>query len=163
MRVTKIAAGVLGAWLVLLVGKWAGEEIYQTASHGEASYVVEVEGSEGTPEENAVPFAEILASADVSSGEKVFKKCSSCHKLEAGANATGPYLYGVVGREVDTAQGFSYSGALEAVADVWTPENLNGFLENPKKYAPGTTMGFAGLKKVEDRADLIAYLDSVAN
>ena len=67
-----------------------------------------------------------------------------------------------MGRAVDAAEGFgAYSGALEQVADVWTPENLFGFLENPRGYAPGTTMGFAGLKDPQDRADLIAYLDSI--
>ncbi len=163
MRVTKIAAGVLGAWLVLLLGKWAAEEVYHTASHGEASYVIEVADDGGDEIELAVPFEEVLALADVDSGERVFKKCSACHKVEQGANATGPHLYGVVGREVDSVEGFNYSGALEEAAQVWTPENLSAFLENPKGYAPGTTMGFAGLRKIEDRANVIAYLDSIGN
>jgi cytochrome c len=70
-------------------------------------------------------------------------------------------MYQVVGRAVDGVAGYGYSGALSAVADVWSPENLNGFLENPKKYAPGTKMGFAGLKKIEDRANVIAYLATI--
>ncbi|MEO0991306.1 MAG: cytochrome c family protein, partial [Pseudomonadota bacterium] len=85
--------------------------------------------------------------------------CSACHKLEDGANGTGPTLYGVVGREADSVAGFGYSGALEQVVDVWSPEHLNGFLESPKSYAPGTSMGFNGLPKIEDRANLIAYLE----
>ncbi len=69
--------------------------------------------------------------------------------------------YGVVNRDVGTAEGFGYSGSLVAVADVWTPENLDQFLEKPKSFAPGTSMSFAGLKKPADRANLIAYLDSL--
>ena len=147
---TKIAAGVLGAWLILLLGKWAGDEMYHASAHGEPSYVIEVAGSEPAH-----------AAASVESGAKVFRKCTACHKAEAGANATGPYLYGVVGRDIDSAEGFEYSGALEQAADVWTPENLYAFLEKPSAWAPGTTMGFAGLSKSEDRADVIAYLDSL--
>ncbi|MEM9717575.1 MAG: cytochrome c family protein, partial [Pseudomonadota bacterium] len=75
----------------------------------------------------------------------------------------GPYLHGVVGRNVGSADGFGYSGNLVAVADVWTPEALDGFLESPSGYAPGTTMAFAGLKKAADRANLIAYLNETSN
>ena len=84
-----------------------------------------------------------------------------CHQLEEGANAVGPYLYGVVGREIGSADGYgSYSGALsEQGADVWDPETLSNFLENPQGWAPGTSMGYSGLSDVEDRANLIAYLD----
>lgn len=158
---TKIAAGVLGAWLILLLGKWAGEEMYHASLHGEASYAIEVAGDEPAEAEPEVPFEERMAAASVDNGAKVFRKCTACHKVEAGENAVGPYLYGVVGREIDAAQGFEYSGALEQSADVWTPENLYAFLEKPSSWAPGTTMGFAGLNKSEDRADVIAYLDSL--
>lgn len=163
MTITKAAAGLLGAWLILLLGKWAGEEMYQAEAYGEPSYVIEVADAGGDTDAPEVDFAELLAVADVAKGEKIFKKCSACHKTEKGANAVGPYLLGVVGRPVDAADGFSYSGALEKVADVWTPENLNDFLASPKGFAPGTTMGFAGLKKIEERADVIAYLDSLDN
>ncbi len=165
MTITKIAAGLFGAWLILLLGKFAGEEVYHTASHGEQGYVIEVASAEdAAPADEGPDFETVLASADPAAGEKVFRKCSACHKVEKGENAVGPYLYGVVGRPVDTAEGYSgYSGALEKVADVWTPENLNHFLTNPAGYAPGTAMGFAGLKKVEDRAAVIAYLDSLDN
>lgn len=160
MTFTKIAAGVLGAWLVMLLGKWAAEELYHADSHGEASYVIEVETA-ATEEEPEIDFGELLASADIGNGEKVFRKCSACHKVEAGANGAGPHLYGVVGRDVAAADGFGYSGSLAQVTQVWDADSLNGFLENPKGYAPGTTMGFSGLKKPEDRADVIAYLDSI--
>ncbi|WP_223423651.1 c-type cytochrome [Tateyamaria pelophila] len=163
MTFTKIAGSFCGALLILLLGKWAADALFYTGSHGGVqSYVIDTGEGEPEPEVAEVPFAEVLASADIGEGAKVFRKCSACHKAEAGANATGPYLHGVVGRAVDSATGFtSYSGALEEVAEVWTPENLNEFLINPKGYAPGTSMGFNGLPKVEDRANVIAYLDSL--
>lgn len=161
MFYTKVAAGVLGAWLVLLLGQWGGSALYEASLHGEPSYVIFVEGAEDSEPEPEVPFEELLAAASIDDGARVFRKCSACHKVEAGENAVGPYLHGVVGRNIDAAQGFSYSGALEQVAEVWTPENLNAFLEAPSSWAPGTTMGFAGLSRPEERADVIAYLDSL--
>ena len=167
MTLTKILGAFCGALLIFLIGKWAGESLYHVGGggHGEEQamgYAIETGGDGGSAEpEEAVDFETLLASADSAKGEKVFSKCRACHKIEPGANGTGPTLYGVVGRPVDSVDGFDYSGALEQVADVWTPEHLNGFLENPKGYAPGTKMSFAGLKKPEDRADLIAYLGTI--
>ncbi|MGJ8545873.1 MAG: c-type cytochrome [Sulfitobacter sp.] len=163
MTVTKAAAGLFAAWLILLLGKWAGEEMYHADAHGEQSYVIEVADAGADEGGEEVPFAEIMAAADVEKGAKVFKKCTSCHKAEDGANATGPFLYGVVGRDIAGVSGFAYSGALTALEGAWTPEELNAFLTKPSAYASGTTMSFAGLRKVEERADLIAYLDSLDN
>lgn len=162
MTLTKVAAGVLGAWLVLLLGKWGSEELYHASLHGEPSYVIEVEGAETAEAEPEVSLEELLASASAEKGAKVFRKCTACHKAEEGANATGPYLYGVVGRDIDSAAGYAaYSGSLVTNGTVWTKENLFAFLEKPSAWAPGTTMGFAGLKKPEDRANVITYLDSL--
>ena len=167
MTLTKTVGALCGALLIFLMGNWAAETIYSMGGgHGDEhaqGYVIETGAEEGGDEaaDEGPSFGELLLAADAGKGEKVFGKCKACHKLEKGENATGPYLYDVVGRAVDAAEGFGYSGALEAVADVWTPKNLNDFLENPKGYAPGTTMGFAGLKKPEDRVNLIAYLDEV--
>jgi cytochrome c len=163
MTFTKAAGGLCGALLVFLLGKWAAEELYHVESHGEAAYVIEVEGGDEPEEASEVDFATVLASASVEEGAKVFRKCSACHKLEQGVNATGPYLYGVVGRPKGAAQGFGYSDTLASMGGEWTPENLSAFLEKPSSYAPGTSMAFAGLKKVEERADVIAYLDSLDN
>ncbi|MCL3882071.1 cytochrome c family protein [Marivita sp. GX14005] len=168
MTLTKTVGALCGALLVFLLGNWAAETLYHVGgAHGEevAVYVIDTgEGEEEVAEEEgAADFETLFAAADASKGEKVFGKCRACHKLEAGANAAGPYLYGVVGRPVDTAEGFNYSGALEEVVDVWTPEHLYGFLEDPRGYAPGTSMGFAGLNKSEDRVNLIAYLATFAD
>ena len=166
MTLTKIGGAFCGALLVFLLGKWAAEELYATGGgHGEdhaQAYVIEVddEGASDEPEEEGPDFATLLASADVDSGAREFNKCKACHKID-GTNATGPHLDGVVGRAVASVDGFSYSGSLAEAADTWTPENLNGFLENPRGYAPGTSMSFAGLRKVEDRADVVAYLQSL--
>lgn len=169
MTLTKIVGGLCGTLLVFLLAGWASESLYHIGgdhggdAHAAQGYLIETgeDDSHGETETEELPFAEYLAAADPSKGEKVFRKCGACHKLAEGENATGPTLYGVVGRTVDAVPGFGYSGALEAVADVWSPDNLNAFLENPKGYAPGTAMSFSGLKKVEDRADLIAYLQTI--
>lgn len=167
MTMTKTVGALCGTLLIFLLAGWAADSIYQTSSgsdHDEAqAYVIAVEGDEATEVvvDEGPAFEEVYATADAGAGEGLWRTCRACHALEAGQNGTGPYLYGVVGRDVGTAQGFGYSGALTAVADVWTPENLNLFLENPKGYAPGTAMGYNGMRKIEDRANLIAYLDSL--
>ena len=164
MTFTKAAAGVCGAFLVLLLGKWAAEEIYHVGGHGEQAYVIDTGASDSgsdEPEAEGPSITELLASADIEKGAKVFKKCSACHKLDEGANGTGPYLYGIIDRQIAAVDGFGYSGVLSGMDDAWSVENLDGFLAKPKDWAPGTTMGFAGLKKPVDRANVIAYLQSI--
>ena len=163
MTLTKIVGGFCGALLVFLLAGWAGEMLYHDGGegHGEETaqaYIIEVEeADDGGAEEEGPAFEELYASADADAGAKVFGKCKACHKID-GSNATGPHLDGVVDRAVDAVDGYSYSGALEEHFDVWTPANLNVFIEDPKGAAPGTKMTFAGIKKAQDRADLIAYL-----
>ncbi|HRO09959.1 MAG TPA: cytochrome c family protein [Amaricoccus sp.] len=104
---------------------------------------------------------------DVAAGEKVFKKCAACHSLDPDGKAkVGPDLYGVVGRTTGTTEGFKYSDDMVKAGEeghVWTPEEISTFLEAPKKMFPKTKMTFAGLKKPEERADVIAYIESVSN
>ena len=162
MTITKAAAALCGALLVLLLGKWAAEGLYHVESHGEAAYVIEIEEAGEQEAVAEVSFEELMASADVGKGAKVFKKCSACHKLDDGNNSTGPFLYGVVGRPIASADGFGYSGALSGMSDgTWTAEELDAFLTKPSSYASGTSMSFSGLKKQKDRVNLIAYLDSL--
>lgn len=161
MTLTKAAAAFCGAFLVFLLGKWAAEEIYHMDAHGEASYVIEVEEAGEQEEVAQVSFDELMAAADIGKGAKVFKKCSACHKLEDGKNATGPYLYGVVDRAVGAAAGFGYSAGMASLGGDWTADRLDAFLAKPKTYVSGTSMGFSGLKKQSDRVNLIAYLDSL--
>lgn len=167
MTLTKIVGGFCGAFLVFLLGGFFAEFIYhEPAAHGEGevhqAYVVAT-GEAGQGESEAAaeePFGEIFAAADAVAGEKLFRQCQACHKVEEGANSTGPTLFGVVGRKVDAAAGYNYSGALSGAAETWTPEALNEFLTNPKTFAPGTKMTYKGMASVEDRANLIAWLST---
>jgi cytochrome c len=166
MTMTKVVGSVCGSLLVFLLGSWAATSIYGTPEHhGDEeqaqAYAVEVaaaEPADGAAVEEGPPFADVFAAADAVAGEKVFGKCKTCHKID-GANGTGPHLNGVVGRPRASVEGFGYSDAMAALAgEPWSPDHLNEFLTNPKAYVAGTKMNFAGLAKVEDRANLIAYL-----
>ena len=114
--------------------------------------------------EPEMPGAEILAQGDPAAGEKVFRKCKACHTVEEdGPSRVGPNLYGIVGASVAAVDGFRYSGALTDHGGDWTPDRLATFLANPRKAVPGTKMSFAGLRKPEDQADVIAYLASLSD
>lgn len=102
-----------------------------------------------------------LADGDALAGEKVFKKCMACHAVADKTNKVGPHLVGVVGRKVAVVEGYSYSDSMKeyaATGAVWDEEALDAYLENPKSTVPKTKMAFAGLKKEDEREDLIAFL-----
>jgi len=102
-----------------------------------------------------------LASGDIAAGEKVFKKCKACHVVDAEKHKTGPHLVNIMGRAAGSADGYKkYSDAMKSSGIVWNEETLDGYLEKPKAYVKGTRMAFAGLRKAEDRANVIAYLKS---
>ena len=105
-----------------------------------------------------------LAEGDAAAGEKVFRKCKSCHQVGDGAkNRIGPVLTGIVGNEIASVEDFKYSKAFLAKKEeglVWTEEVLDTYLTKPKKFIPGTKMSFSGLKKEQQRADIIAYLST---
>ena len=98
------------------------------------------------------------SAADVAKGEKLYKKCKACHALEAGKKKIGPSLAGVFGRTSGTLEGFKFSKAMKDAAIVWDDETISAYLANPKKYIPKNRMAFPGMKKEQDRVDLIAYL-----
>jgi cytochrome c len=96
--------------------------------------------------------------ADPENGEKVFKKCQTCHDIKAEKNKVGPHLVGIVGRPAGSVEGFKYSEAMKSSGVTWTEENIAIYLKDPKGFIKGNKMAFAGLKKDDEVADLIAYL-----
>lgn len=167
-ELNKIAGAILFTLLVYLGVQNLGDIFFATEDANPEAYIVEGVVEDGAPaqvaavDEVEVPINELLLTASVEKGEKVSKKCVSCHSFDqGGANKIGPALWGVAGRDVGSVGGFGYSTTLNEMAGVWDAEALNGFLENPKAYAAGTTMAFAGLRKASDRADIIAYLQSL--
>lgn len=166
----KIAGAILGTLLLVMGLGIVADAIFSHHELETPGYSVEVpEEGEATqvaaaPEEE--PISILLASASVDDGQSVAKKCASCHNfVEGGANKVGPNLWNVVNAKPGAHDGFKYSSAMQGYGgeNVWAYENLNSFLKAPKKYLKGTTMGFAGLKKPADRANLIAYLRTLSN
>ncbi len=125
-------------------------------------YVVNVEqvSTASAASESKIDIASLMALGNAESGKKIFKKCVACHSVvKGGKNKIGPALYNVVGRKVAGVTDYKYSKALVAYKKDWTFEELNGFLLKPAKWIKGTKMAYAGLKKEEDRASIIKYLN----
>ena len=162
MEMTKLVGAFCGSLLVFLLIKLAAHGIYNTHSETVAYAIEGVEegGSGGGQAVEDVDVAALVSAADAAKGEAVFKKCAACHKLD-GTNAVGPHLNDVVGRPVGSVGDFAYSDAMKAHGGDWTPDNIFHFLAAPKKFVPGTKMSFAGLSKPEERADVIAYLETL--
>ena len=112
-----------------------------------------------------VPIASLLATADPAKGAEVFKKCTACHTItEGGTNGLGPNLYATVGEAIATGKGgFAFSDALKAKGGKWDFDNLNAWLTNPRAFASGTKMTFAGLANAQDRANVIVYLNTMGS
>ena len=172
LEVNKIAGAVLGT-LVLSMGLgFASNGLVSSKRPEKPSYVINVpeekkEAAGGAPAAAAEPIAKRLASADPAKGQTAAKACQSCHNLQkGGGNGQGPALWGVVERQQGAAPGFAYSAEIAGLGGKggkWNYENLDHFIENPKGYAAGTKMSYAGVKDPKARADVIAYLRSLAD
>ena len=119
-------------------------------------------GGVGEVIEEIYDLGALILGADLARGERSFKaKCASCHTIEqGGSNGTGPNLYAAMGAAKQNRAGFSYSGALAGTEGDWSWENMDAWLENPSSYARGSSMAFAGLKRDDERAAVLAYLAS---
>ncbi|MCB1386625.1 MAG: cytochrome c family protein [Nitratireductor sp.] len=166
-RLNQIAMVFLGTVFILFSLSLLSEALFHSEAPEQPGYAIAAsEGSGGESGGEAAgpaydPIAPLLANADLAAGEAVFKKCASCHTSEEGGpNKVGPNLWGVVTRPIASHEGFNYSAAIKeyGAGKTWTYDELNGFLFKPKDHIPGTAMGFAGLKKTDERANLIAWL-----
>lgn len=163
MEITKIVGALCGSLLVFLLIQTVGSALFYTGSDAVA-YRIEVDDPDAAPAEDEAPaedidFDALIAAADAGAGQAVWRRCAACHVLEDGQNRVGPHLWGIVGRDIGSVSGFNYSAALADMPGDWDYEALYGFLRNPREWAPGTTMNFAGLANSDERANLIAYLE----
>lgn len=168
-EVNKGMAAILVAGIAYFLSGWIGDTLVHDTKPEHA--VLKIEGAapaEATAApakpEPLPPIAPLLAKADVATGQSLTKKlCVSCHTFNEGGKAgIGPNLYGVVGAVHGHMEGFNYSAALKAKTGPWDYEELNAWLDKPSTYAPGTRMTFVGLKSIEQRADIVAYLRTLS-
>jgi cytochrome c len=170
-ELNKFAAAILLAGIIAMVAGFISEEVVKPHKLAKPAYVVEgVEAAAapagGAPQEAKLePIGPLLAKADANEGANIAKQCAACHTFDkGGANRIGPNLYGIVGEHPAEVAGYTFSKALEGIKDkVWDYEALNQWLAKPSAFAPGTKMTFAGLRKPEQRADVIMFLRSKAD
>ncbi|RDE05940.1 c-type cytochrome [Sphingomonas aracearum] len=162
-RTNTIAGWVLAGCGAALGLSIVGGMVFGSEHPEKEGYPVEAAAAAGGDAAAAeVPIGTLMASADPAKGGDVFKKCAACHTVnQGGANGIGPNLYATVGEAIAEGKGgFAFSDALKAHGGKWGFDELNAWLTNPRKFAPGTKMTFAGLSNPKDRADVIAYLNS---
>ena len=171
-EINKIIASVLLVALLIIGISKISNIIFKVDKLDSSAYKVELpdDGAKQISEENTmksddkVDISALMALGDIAHGEKVFKKCSACHSIEAGGgNKIGPALYNVVGRKIAAVEDYKYSKALVEYKKNWSFEELNGFLIKPQKWIKGTKMAYAGLRKEKDRASVILYLNKYSD
>jgi len=168
-ELNKILGAVLFTLLVLVTLNITAGAIFTPHKPEKPGYDIAVQEHATDTAHGGAPAAEepiekLLASATVEKGSVAAKKCQACHTFEKGGpNRVGPNLWGVVGRARASEAGFNYSAAMKGKGGSWTIEDLDKFLTSPKGFVPGTAMAFAGLPRGSERADVIAYLNSLAD
>jgi len=166
----KIAGAILGTCLLVLGLQTFAGVLYHAEKPEKPGFEIAVADAghgaaaeAGKDEAETAPLATLLASADAEAGQGQAKKCAACHTFEqGGANKIGPNLHEIVGRAKAGHEGFAYSDAMKAKGGDWTFEDLFAFLGDPKGWLPGTKMAFAGVRNPSQRADLLAYLRTLA-
>ena len=166
-EINKILGAVLGTCLMLLAVHIAAGAIFSPPVPARPGYEIAVKEEPSGPQAAAKPAEQpietLLASASVEHGAQVAKQCTICHNLQEGQGPkVGPDLYGVVGRPVASVPGFNYSPALKGMKGTWTFDELSKWLDDPRGMVPGTAMTFAGIKNEKQRADVIAYLNTLS-
>ena len=161
-RNNTIAGWVLFASVVALGAASLSSHIFRTEPAAKPGFAVEGAAAGGDTAAAVIPMGTMMASADPSAGEQVFKKCQTCHTITpGGANGIGPNLHAVLGDAIAAGRGgYAFSDALKSVGGKWGFENMNAWLISPRAFAPGTKMSFAGLSDPADRANVIAYINA---
>lgn len=166
-ELNKVLGALLGTCLVVLAVHIAAGAIFSTPAPAKPGYEIVVKAEQPGQKEAAKPAEQpienLLATASVEHGAQVAKQCGICHNFQEGQGPkVGPDLYGVVGRKIASAANFNYSAALKGMNGTWTFDELNTWLTDPRAMVPGTAMTFAGLASEKQRADVIAYLDTLS-
>jgi cytochrome c len=162
MVITKAVAGFCGALLIFLLGTWLADTIYMPYGPAPVAFAIDIDDPDADVDEGPaedVDLEQAFAAANPDAGDALWRQCRACHSMEPGVHGVGPSLHGKLGAQIAAVPGFNYSGALQQLGDVWTLEALDAFIANPRGAAPGTTMGYAGMRSLEDRMNLIAWIE----